>query len=69
MRVRSRKLELNARIVFADFGEVLQRLMVRVDAEGGAFHVTAKKAFDGPPDGTSFKIERRSTTSRIHGDI
>lgn len=63
VRVRRKEFQptLNARVVFADFGEVFQGLVVRIDAEGGASKVVTER-FDGPHDSSSLKVKRRPIT-------
>ena len=50
------KPALNAGVVFANLGNVLERFVVGVDAEIGGAEV-ATETFDGSNDGPSFKVE------------
>ena len=47
---------LNASIVFADLGDILERFVVGADQELGGQEVVTE-AFDGPDDATGFEVE------------
>ena len=53
---------LHAGVVVADLGNILKRLVVKVDEELGRPEMTAE-AFDGPEDATGFEVEGCSASS------